>query len=109
MSKRIDEPGRSYAPTSLEISILAARYFDAVTLFVNAMNHTDERQTKQFPLRRAASEAWGSLTGRVVNVVGLRCRGRSNPTLCSDFLRTCNEPEARWFAADRRLACERRC
>ncbi|MBU6376961.1 MAG: TonB-dependent receptor [Gammaproteobacteria bacterium] len=78
-SQQLDEPGHPRAPSSLEVSILAARSFDDLTLFINAMNLTDERQTKKFPLRRAPSdqfgmpvnEAWGSLSGRVVNV-GLR-------------------------------------
>jgi outer membrane receptor for ferrienterochelin and colicins len=75
----IEEIGRDRAPATLEISLLFARTFGDLTVFCNAMNLTDERQTKRFGLLRAdvaqsgipVNETWGSLTGRVVNI-GLR-------------------------------------
>ena len=78
-SQIIEEVGLTRAPATLEVSMLLAKSFRELTLFVNAMNLTDVRQTKRFRLLRPdaaqsqipVNEAWGSLTGRVVNV-GLR-------------------------------------
>jgi len=78
-SQIIEEVGLTRAPATLEVSMLLAKSFRELTLFVNAMNLTDVRQTKRFRLLRPdaaqsqipVNEAWGSLTGRVVNI-GLR-------------------------------------
>jgi outer membrane receptor protein involved in Fe transport len=78
-SQIIEEMGLTRAPATLEVSMLLAKSFRELTLFVNAMNLTDVRQTKRFRLFRPdaaqsqlpVNEAWGSLTGRVVNI-GLR-------------------------------------
>ena len=71
-----DEVGAPSTPSTCEISVLAARHFGNVTVFVNAMNLNDVRQTKHESFLRVAApvgaiptrDTWSSLTGRTINL-----------------------------------------
>lgn len=74
--QRLDPPGTADAPATCEVSVLAARQWHGVTLFINGMNLNDSRQTRRTPLLGGSSalgalpvrEAWGSLSGRTINI-----------------------------------------
>lgn len=72
----LDDANASSVPSTCEISVLAARRFGNVTVFVNAMNLNDVRQTKREPFLRTGvpssliptRDVWSSLSGRIINI-----------------------------------------
>lgn len=78
-----DDPNRTRTPPLLEINALAEITFGKYSVFVNALNLTDEKQSDHDPVLRPAgepglggnpvTESWASLVGRNFNV-GLRAK-----------------------------------
>jgi iron complex outermembrane receptor protein len=76
-----DDPYLAHTPSLLEVNALAEWNLDKVSLFVNAMNLTDEQQQEHAPLLRPANspglggnpvvDAWAPLVGRYFSL-GLR-------------------------------------
>ena len=78
-----DDPNRTRTPSLVEINALAELTFGKYSVFVNALNLTDEKQSGYDPILRPAgdaglggnpvTESWASLVGRYFNA-GLRAK-----------------------------------
>lgn len=71
-----DNPYRNTSPSYVELNALAEIKFGETAVFLNAINLTDERQTRFDPLLRATpgfagqpiTDVWAPLAGRVFNL-----------------------------------------
>jgi outer membrane receptor for ferrienterochelin and colicins len=86
-----DDPYRSVSRPYIQLNALAEIRFSAFSIFLNAVNLTDSRQTRYDPLIRPVpgpggdpiTEVWAPLDGRTFNI-GIRTGLRENAVVSSE-------------------------